>query len=125
MTVEETDELLAYMEQLTKATAQMEAAVEEWSTREFTGSADEGRIVATVDAVGSLLRLDIGALSKRRLDGVTLGDAVVVAVHAAEAAAASAKDEMMHGLRVGDGPNIGELLSDAERTFKDRAGFPA
>jgi DNA-binding protein YbaB len=124
VTVEE-HELLDLAGRLPEALAEMEAAVEEWSGRRFHGTADEGRVVATVDALGSLLDLEVHVLSKRRLDGVSLGEAVVTAVGAAEEAAARAKDEMMHGLRLGGLPSLGELLGGARRDFERRSGFPA
>ncbi|MBG0815343.1 YbaB/EbfC family nucleoid-associated protein [Planomonospora sp. ID82291] len=118
-------ELLDLVERLPEALAGMEAAVEGWSAGRFRGTADEGRVVATVDAVGSLLDLEIHVLSKRRLDGASLGEAVVAAVAAAEEAAARAKDEMMDGLRLGGLPSLGELLGGARRDFERRSGFSA
>ncbi|MFD1931562.1 MULTISPECIES: YbaB/EbfC family nucleoid-associated protein [Nonomuraea] len=73
--------------------------VDRWSAGEFTASADEGRIVATTDALGSLLSLDISPVSRRRLDAVELADAILTAVVAAEDAAAASKDELMEDLR--------------------------
>lgn len=76
-----------------------------------------------MDAVGNLLALDISVLSKRRHDGVTLADAVVVAIHAAEQAAAEAKDAMTSNLNMGSGLGRGDLLGDAQRDFETRAGL--
>ncbi|WP_326819969.1 YbaB/EbfC family nucleoid-associated protein [Streptosporangium sp. NBC_01756] len=121
--MDEMDELRRLAEQLSKASAEAEAAVAEWGARKFTGTADKGGVVATVDAVGNLLALDISVLSKRRHDGVTLGDAVVVAIHAAEQAAAEAKATMAPDLRMGSGPGPGDLLGDAQRAFEARTGL--
>lgn len=121
--MDEMNELRRLAEQMSAASAEIEAAVAEWGARQFTGTADRGGVVATVDAVGNLLALDISVLSKRRHDGVTLGDAVVVAIHAAEQAAAEAKNAMTSGLNVGSGLDSGDLFGDAQRDFETRAGL--
>jgi DNA-binding protein YbaB len=118
-------EMRALMAGFADAVARNEALVAEWSEREFTGSADKGGVVATVDPVGSLRRLDIGPLSKRRLDRASLAEAIVAAVHAAEAAAAAAKEEMLGNLSTGGRPGVGKLMSEARRDLTDRTGFPA
>ncbi|SDI30275.1 Conserved DNA-binding protein YbaB [Sinosporangium album] len=116
-------ELRRLAEQLSKSSAAFEASVAQWSERRFTGTADKGGVVATVDAAGNLLSLEISPLSKRRLDGVTIGDAVVAAVHAGELAAAEAKEAMMRELQAGAGPHVGSLLSEAQRSFETRSGL--
>ncbi|WP_431898411.1 YbaB/EbfC family nucleoid-associated protein [Nonomuraea sp. bgisy101] len=117
--MDEYEELDRLAEQLAGAAAAYEASVEEWSRRQFTGTADEEGIVATVDAMGNLVSLQISLRSKRRHDGVTLGDAVVTAVHAAEQAAAEAQETMMRSGPAG----IGGLLADAQRSFERRGGL--
>ncbi|WP_327092410.1 YbaB/EbfC family nucleoid-associated protein [Nonomuraea sp. NBC_01738] len=109
-------ERLERLERLTAA--QSEAVAEQFATRTFTGEADRGGIVATVDAMGTLLALDISRLSKRRLDGVTLGDALIEAVHAAEQAANEARTAMMRTVSSGHG--LGDLFGDALRIFGPR-----
>jgi DNA-binding protein YbaB len=119
--MDEMRELRMLAEQLAGASARIDPIVEDWSARTFTGAAAGGGVVATVDAAGTLLALDISALSKRRHDGVTLGDAVVAAVHAAERVAAQAKAVMMGELEAAAGPHLGNLLGDAQRSFETRA----
>ncbi|WP_219504339.1 YbaB/EbfC family nucleoid-associated protein [Nonomuraea ceibae] len=116
------EELRNQAEQLAGATARIEEIVAAWSTRTFTGSADSGGVVATVDAAGGLLSVDISVVSKRRHDGVTLGDAIVAAVRAAENAAAESQDAMTRELNTATGERLGALLDDARRAFHDRAG---
>ncbi|MCC5575748.1 YbaB/EbfC family nucleoid-associated protein [Microtetraspora sp. AC03309] len=121
--MDEMDELRRLSEQLAGASAETDATMAEWGARRFTGTADKGGVVATVDAVGNLLALDVSVASKRRLDSVTLGDAVIAAIHAAEQAATEAKDAMMRELRVGWGPGLGDLFGDAQRSFETRSGI--
>ncbi|NUR25110.1 MAG: YbaB/EbfC family nucleoid-associated protein [Catenulispora sp.] len=66
--------------------------------RRFTGSSDEGRVTATVTALGVLESIDVDILSKRRLDNHSLGEAIATAVRAAEAEAEQAKAAMMDDL---------------------------
>ncbi|GGP02531.1 YbaB/EbfC family nucleoid-associated protein [Nonomuraea glycinis] len=119
--MDEMRELRMLAERLAGASARIDPIVEEWSARTFTGSAAGGGVVATVDPAGTLLALDISELSKRRHDGVTLGDAVVQAVHAAERVAERAKAAMMRELEAAAGPHLGGLLGDAQRSFEARA----
>ncbi|MCG5218953.1 YbaB/EbfC family nucleoid-associated protein [Streptosporangium sp. KLBMP 9127] len=121
--MEEADELRALMAALPEIAARNEAIVAEWSERTFTGSAAKGAVVATVDPAGSLLGLDISPLGMRRLGRAELAEAVVSAVHGAEAAAAAAKDEMLGSLRVGNGPSLGALMAESRRDLADRTGF--
>jgi len=112
------DDLREPAERLEAMSARAETVAGEWSEREFTGSADNGGVVATVNPVGTLKALDISRLSKRGNDGVTLGDAVVEAVHAAEAAAEEAKDAMMRELSAGAG--LSGLMEQARRDLEGR-----
>ncbi|MFB4292807.1 YbaB/EbfC family nucleoid-associated protein [Nonomuraea sp. ATR24] len=116
------EELRNQAEQLAGATSRIEEIVAAWSTRTFTGSADSGGVVATVDAAGGLLSVDISVVSKRRHDGVTLSDAIVAAVRAAENAAAESQDAMTRELNTATGERLGALVDDARRAFHDRAG---
>ncbi|MBB3728431.1 DNA-binding protein YbaB [Nonomuraea dietziae] len=97
--MQEMEAVQAKLDDLMALADRADDMVDQWSIREFTASADEGRIVATTDALGSLLKLDINPLSRRRLDAVELADAILTAVVAAEEAAATSKDELMNGLR--------------------------
>ncbi|MEU6407434.1 YbaB/EbfC family nucleoid-associated protein [Microbispora sp. NPDC046933] len=115
-------ELRARMERLEAAAALMDELATEWITREYAGRADEGRVTATVDAVGTLLALDIHPLSMRRLDSRSLAEAVVTAVRRAEAAAEAAKEQMLRGgLEAAGVPHLTGLLGDARRAFDERA----
>ncbi|WP_223167048.1 YbaB/EbfC family nucleoid-associated protein [Nonomuraea sp. SYSU D8015] len=93
------DELMERLEAITAAGRRAEEMTAEWSTRQFVGRADEGRIVATADALGTLTKLEISPLSRKRLDARRLADEIVAAVSKAEEAAAAAKDELMSNLR--------------------------
>lgn len=97
---------------------QVETTVAGWMGQEFTGTADEERIIATVDAMGSLAYIEVSSLSVRRLDNLSLGDAIVAAVHAAEATAEQAKAQMLGSLSFGGG-NLGEFLADGGRRMDD------
>ncbi|MCF6476526.1 YbaB/EbfC family nucleoid-associated protein [Nonomuraea sp. MG754425] len=93
----EMQEAMARLEALAASARQAEERAAEWSVRRFTGRADEGRIVATVDALGVLAELEIHPLSRRRLDARRLGDEILNAIVRAEEAAAIAKDELTGG----------------------------
>ncbi|WP_432934306.1 YbaB/EbfC family nucleoid-associated protein [Microbispora sp. CA-135349] len=115
-------ELRARMERLTAAAALMDELATEWSTREYAGRSDEGRITATVDAAGTLRAVDIHPLSMRRLDSCALAEAVLKAVRRAEAAAEAAKDDLLRGgLEAAGVPHVAGLLRDARRDFDERA----
>jgi DNA-binding protein YbaB len=116
-------ELRARAAELSATIARNEAIVAEWSGRELTGSADHGGIVATVDAIGSLRNLEVSPSAMRRLDSVSLAEAIVTAVHRAEDAAATAKEEMLDGLRLGDGPSLGELTREVRSDLSERTGW--
>ncbi|MFE3448590.1 YbaB/EbfC family nucleoid-associated protein [Nonomuraea sp. NPDC059194] len=111
--MDETDRLrmvteqLERLERLSATQLDTDAAAQRLMAREFTGMADKGGIVATVDGAGNLLAIDISQLSKRRHDGVTLGDAVVEAIHAAEQTAAEARAALMGDLGAGLGDLFG------------------
>ncbi|MER5422466.1 YbaB/EbfC family nucleoid-associated protein [Streptosporangium roseum] len=126
--MDETDRLrmlterLERLERRSAALAETEATAEQWATREFTGEVDRGGITATVDASGNLLALDISQLSKRRHDGVTLGDAVLEAIHKAEQAASEARATLMGDLGADLGVDMGDLLGDAKRFFEAGGG---
>ncbi|MEU8247155.1 YbaB/EbfC family nucleoid-associated protein [Nonomuraea sp. NPDC048916] len=96
--MEEISDAQARLDELLAAAERAEKLVEEWSTREFTGHADDGRIVATADPLGALVGLEISPLSRRRLDATGLADAILAAIRAAEKAASAAKDELMNDL---------------------------
>lgn len=97
-----TREMRELMERLDAVVASARRAEEraaEWSARQFVGRADEGRIVARTDALGTLVALDIHPLSRKRLDARRLADEITAAVIMAEQAATAARDELMNGPR--------------------------
>lgn len=120
--MDELSGLRALTERLSAVAARMDELAAEWSTRQYAGRADEGRVTATVDAVGTLRSLDIHPLSMRRLDSRSLAEAVVTAVRRAEAAAEAAKEELLRGgLEAAGVPHMAGLLEDARRGFAERA----
>jgi hypothetical protein len=102
---------------------QVQSAVNDWRQKEFTGLADEGRIVAKVNAIGGLQSIDVHVLSKRRLDNISLGEAIVEAVQAAEDAATQGQTELMNGISVGD-RTMGDFWRDGRRTAQEWGGIP-
>lgn len=98
-------------EQLPTVASGIEAAVSDWTRADFAGTADDGGIVATVNGLGMLTNLEIGVLSKRRLDNLTLGERIVEAIKNAEAAAERQKFAMLDGFRFG-GLSMGELMRE-------------
>ncbi|TMR07579.1 hypothetical protein ETD86_51500 [Nonomuraea turkmeniaca] len=95
----EMEEAMARLEEIVASARRAEEAAAEWSARQFVGRADEGRIVATTNALGVLVELEIHPLSRKRLDARRLADEITAAVVKAEEAAAAAKDGLMNGLR--------------------------
>lgn len=102
---------------------QIQTAVNDWQKMEFTGTADEGRIVARVNAIGALTAIDIHILSKRRLDNITLGEAITSAVNAAEDAAQKGQLELMDGTPIGD-RTMGAMWRDNLQTANEWGGIP-
>ncbi|GII78350.1 hypothetical protein Sru01_33320 [Sphaerisporangium rufum] len=101
-----------FVEGLPALAARAAEAARDWAAREFTGPAADGQVVATVDAFGTLRGLEIHVLARRRLDNVTLGEAIVAAVRAAESAAATAHRDLLGTLRPpGPGPALADLLA--------------
>ncbi|PZG17898.1 YbaB/EbfC family nucleoid-associated protein [Nonomuraea aridisoli] len=94
----EMDEAMARLEHLISTARQAEERAAEWSTRWHVGRADEGRIVATADALGTLVALEISPLSRKRLDARQLADEILAAVTKAEQSAAASQDELLRGL---------------------------
>ncbi|WP_240777089.1 YbaB/EbfC family nucleoid-associated protein [Nonomuraea basaltis] len=89
---------MARLEELAGKARRAEEIVAEWSARQFVGRAEEGRIVATTDALGTLLTLEISPLSRKRLDATRLADAILAAIAQAEEAAAASKGQLMNTL---------------------------
>ncbi|WP_433251323.1 YbaB/EbfC family nucleoid-associated protein [Streptosporangium sp. CA-135522] len=119
----ELEDLRELGERLAETSARIGETMAAWASLRFTGTAADGGVVATVDTTGNLLALDISVVSKRRLDGVTLGDAVVKAIRAAERAAAESEATMTRELEQITGPRVGKLLSDSQRSFEERSGL--
>ena len=118
-----TDQLDEFMNKLPMFITQVETSVADWSTREFVGEADEGRITANVSAVGELRSINIHLLSKRKLDNISLAEAIVTAILAGEEAAATAKSAMLSSLSIGD-TSLGKLLEDGSKYMEKWASIP-
>ncbi|HEX4812433.1 MAG TPA: YbaB/EbfC family nucleoid-associated protein [Nonomuraea sp.] len=89
------DELMARLEAIAETARRAEEMAAEWSTRRFVGRADEGRVIATTDALGTLLDLQISPLSRARLDPRRLADEITTAITKAEEAAATAMKDLL------------------------------
>ncbi|MEV0617195.1 YbaB/EbfC family nucleoid-associated protein [Nonomuraea sp. NPDC050404] len=98
MSSSEMQELMDRLEAIVAAGRRAEEKAAEWSARQFVGRADDGRIVARTDALGTLIELEIHPMSRKRLDARRLADEITAAVAQAEEAASAAKDELMNGL---------------------------
>ncbi|MGC5291044.1 YbaB/EbfC family nucleoid-associated protein [Micromonospora sp. DT231] len=66
---------------------------------QFVGTAADGLVTATVSGAKELLDVSVAARAHRTVDTVTLGEAVVAAVRAAEALAEQRRAEVMSGLQ--------------------------
>jgi len=71
--------------------------VRSWLALRHHGSSAGGEVTAEVGPTGALLELTIDERARRRLDARTLGDRVVAAVHAAEAAERAAYAQRFPG----------------------------
>ncbi|WP_406078546.1 YbaB/EbfC family nucleoid-associated protein [Micromonospora sp. NBC_00858] len=99
---------------VTEMTALLESATTETGrlAREvFVGTAADGMVTATVSGAKELLDISIAARAHRTVDNITLGEAVVEAVRAAEALAEERRAEVMSGLRLG-GVGADAFLAD-------------
>ncbi|MEV0159271.1 DNA-binding protein YbaB [Nonomuraea fuscirosea] len=92
-------ELMERLDAVVASARRAEERAAEWSARQFVGRADEGRIVARTDALGTLVALEIHPLSRKRLDARRLADEITAAVVMAERAATDARDELMNAPR--------------------------
>lgn len=113
-----------FMDNIAQFAEQVQSAVHGWQKMEFTGTADEGRIVARVNAIGALTAIDIHLLSKRRLDNVSLGEAITSAVNAAEDAAKQGQAELMDGIQIGH-QTMGAMWRESIKTAEEWGGFPS
>ncbi|MEV4084654.1 YbaB/EbfC family nucleoid-associated protein [Nonomuraea fuscirosea] len=95
----EVRELMERLDAVVASARRAEERAAEWSARQFVGRADEGRIVARTDALGTLVALEIHPLSRKRLDARRLADEITAAVVMAERAATDARDELMNAPR--------------------------
>lgn len=87
----EMEEAMARLGELVAAARRAEEAVARWRDRQFTGKADEGRITATTDALGTLIGLRIHPVSRSRLDARGLAGEILTAITSAEEAAERAR----------------------------------
>lgn len=93
------DEAMARLEHVLSTARQAEQRTAEWSTRHHVGRADEGRIVATANAVGTLVALEISPLSRKRLNAIRLADEILAAISKAEQSAAESRDALLRSLQ--------------------------
>ncbi len=91
---------------------QVAAAIQAARDEDFVGTALDGGVTVTVSGFGALRSIEIGTMTKRGHDNATLGDAVVDAVHRAEANARSAVRDRISAVLHESG--IADLV-DAER----------
>ncbi|TNH31706.1 YbaB/EbfC family nucleoid-associated protein [Micromonospora orduensis] len=99
---------------VTEVTALLETATSETgqlAREEFVGTAADGMVTATVSGAKELLDVSVAARAPRTVDNITLGEAVVEAVRAAEALADERRAEIMSGLRLG-GVDVDTFLAD-------------
>jgi nucleoid-associated protein EbfC len=110
-------------DQIMAALAAAEAYARDAPTREYTGTAADGLVTATVSGAQELRSIDIHLLARRRLDNVTLGEAVVEAVLDAERQAAQAQRELLAGIEIGGSrvidfmDNPGSFVPDLEGLY--------
>lgn len=81
-------QLNAILNEIGRAISEASERVRDIQTQEFTGSAADDLVTATV--CGDQLDIKVHLLAKRRLDREELGAAIVEAVNAAETAGADA-----------------------------------
>ncbi|MCO6006944.1 YbaB/EbfC family nucleoid-associated protein [Actinoallomurus purpureus] len=77
----------------------------------FEGSSADERVVATVTGAGVLTAVRITELARRQVDNLTLGDLVVEAVRAAEAAARQEMRDRLAEVTIG-GESLGKYVPD-------------
>lgn len=99
--------LMQIADQLPLLLGAVQRNIGRWLESEHVGTANDGQIVAVVSATGKLVSVSISPLSKRRLDNLTLGDAITEAIVNAEQEARRAKSSMfgdmeIAGMRVSD-----------------------
>lgn len=98
--------------------ASMEAAVQEFAEQTFDGHSAVDGVGASVTASGQVTDVHIGVLAKRRTDNLTLGEAVVEAVHNAQRNAREAWAQRMASLTLFGVP-AASLLSPAPEERSD------
>jgi nucleoid-associated protein EbfC len=103
--------LAGLQDQITAALAAAEQYARDAPAREYTGTAADGMVTAVVSGARELRSIDIHLLARRRLDNVTLGEAVVAAVVAAEQQAADAQRALLAGIEVG-GNRVVDFVDD-------------
>lgn len=114
--------LSGLQEQISAALAAAEAYSREAPAREYTGTAADGMVTAVVSGARELRSIDIHVLARRRLDNITLGEAVVAAVLAAEQQASDAQRALLGGIEVG-GRRVVDFLDDPRSFVPDLEGF--
>ncbi len=103
------DVLAQIIDQIPSVLDRIQHNINGWLRSEYTGTANEGQIVAVVSATGELTSMSVSLLSKRRLDNLTLGDAIAEAIRNAEQEAQRARGAMFGDLEVA-GMRVSDIM---------------
>ena len=124
------DRLTSRMEEMSQIFAETRATLAE---AEFTGTSDDERITATVDATGHLIDLEINPRALRRPDARGLANAVLLAAERARERAADASTDLLknalgpgadaRGLQRGD--HLTDMIRRVGRHLSDGDAPPA
>jgi DNA-binding protein YbaB len=93
--------------------ANMQDELAEFNQRTFVGTADDGRIAATVGSAGHLQEISIHVLAKRRNDKITLSELVLEAIRNAQYVATTAREDLMSQQEI-FGISVQELFKDPQ-----------
>jgi nucleoid-associated protein EbfC len=93
-------------------------ALEDLKNEEFTAEAADGLVSATVSGLGELTSLKIHVLAKRRLDNLTLGEAVTEAVRSAEHMFRDRQQSMFSAIKI-NGRSFQDLMTDPMSCIPD------
>lgn len=102
------EELIAQAKQMMQQSTDIMA---ELRGRSVEGSAEHGKVTAVADVMGPLREIHVHPTALRSLSNLSLGDAIVTAVRAAEDAATKARDEAFNQMTF-NGKPIRQILED-------------
>lgn len=110
--MDDTNETLSqFMDQMPGLLDAIQKNIKGWMRAEHRGTANDDQIVAVVSATGELISMSISPLSKRRLDNLTLGDAIAEAIRNAEQEAQRARGAMFGDLEVA-GMRVSDIMEN-------------